>query len=130
MCIGNASLPALKTWANNEGVLGDEKSAAITQMVKTKRSKAYCQCGFDSPPVARLLVPVCIITRIGNSALSNTMSRWCNGSTWVSKTLGRSSSLWRDAKIWAGSDNGSTVALQASGRGSIPLRSTKLIRHR
>jgi hypothetical protein len=27
------------------------------------------------------------------------ISRWCNGSTWVSKTLGRSSSLWRDAKI-------------------------------
>ncbi len=26
--------------------------------------------------------------------------------------------------IWAGSDNGSTVALQASSRGSIPLRST------
>ena len=79
---------------------------------------------------------VCFITRIGNSALSNTMSRWCNGSTWVSKTLGRSSSLWRDAKIWADSDNGSTVALQASGRGSIPRRSTKytsfakLVRHR
>ena len=29
--------------------------------------------------------------------------------------------------IWAGSDNGSTVALQASSRGSIPLRSTKVI---
>ena len=28
--------------------------------------------------------------------------------------------------IWADSDNGSTVALQASGRGSIPRRSTKL----
>ena len=27
--------------------------------------------------------------------------------------------------IWADSDNGSTVALQASGRGSIPRRSTK-----
>ena len=27
------------------------------------------------------------------------LSRWCNGSTWVSKTLGRSSSLWRDAKF-------------------------------
>ena len=26
--------------------------------------------------------------------------------------------------IWADSDNGSTVALQASGRGSIPRRST------
>ena len=26
---------------------------------------------------------------------------------------------------WADSDNGSTVALQASGRGSIPRRSTK-----
>jgi hypothetical protein len=27
--------------------------------------------------------------------------------------------------VWADSDNGSTVALQASGRGSIPRRSTK-----
>lgn len=29
-----------------------------------------------------------------------------------------------EAEIWADSDNGSTVALQASGRGSIPRRST------
>ena len=29
--------------------------------------------------------------------------------------------------MWADSDNGSTVALQASGRGSIPRRSTKTI---
>ncbi len=28
-------------------------------------------------------------------------------------------------KIWAVSDNGSTLALQVRGRGSIPLRSTK-----
>ena len=34
VCIGNASLPALKTWAINEGVLPDEKFVAITQMVK------------------------------------------------------------------------------------------------
>ena len=41
---------------------------------------------------------VLFITRIRKSALSIIVSRWCNGSTWVSKTLGRSSSLWRDAK--------------------------------
>ena len=29
-----------------------------------------------------------------------------------------------EIKLWAVSDNGSTVALQASGRGSIPRRST------
>ena len=34
VCIGNATLPALKTSATNEGVLPDEKSVAITQMVK------------------------------------------------------------------------------------------------
>ena len=43
----------------------------------------------------------------------------------VSKTVRGGSSPSRDAKIWADSDNGSTVALQASGRGSIPRRSTK-----
>ncbi len=53
------------------------------------------------------------------------MSRKCYGSTSVSKTEGRGPTPWRDAKIWADSDNGSTVALQASGRGSIPRRSTK-----
>ena len=31
-------------------------------------------------------------------------------------------------KFWADSDNGSTVALQASGRGSIPRRSTNTTR--
>ena len=41
MCIGNATLPALKTSANNEGVLGDEKPAAITQVVKTKSNKEH-----------------------------------------------------------------------------------------
>ena len=32
--------------------------------------------------------------------------------------------LFKCVLIWADSDNGSTVALQASGRGSIPRRST------
>ena len=36
-----------------------------------------------------------------------------------------SSSLSRRTRIWAVSDNGSTVRLQRSGSGSIPLRSTK-----
>ena len=53
------------------------------------------------------------------------MSRKCYGSTSVSKTEGRGPTPWRDAKIWAGSDNGSTGALQAFSRGSIPRRSTK-----
>ena len=53
------------------------------------------------------------------------MSRWCNGSMTVSKTVRGGSSPSRDAKIWAGSDNGSTGALQAFSRGSIPRRSTK-----
>ena len=56
--------------------------------------------------------------------LHQIMSRWCNGSMTVSKTVRGGSSPSRDAKIWADSDNGSTVALQASGRGSIPRRST------
>ena len=79
-------------------------------MVKTKSNKAYCQCGFDSPPVARSLVPVCFITHIveppGSEMsvaqcvqVSNTMSRWCNGSIRVSITLGGNSSLSRDARL-------------------------------
>ena len=34
MCIGNATLPALKTSAINVGGLPDEKSVVETQMVK------------------------------------------------------------------------------------------------
>ena len=36
-----------------------------------------------------------------------------------------SSSLSRRTKLWAVSDNGSTVPLQGSGKSSILLRSTK-----
>ena len=68
----------------------------------------------------------CFDTHIGNSVLK--LSRKCYGSTSVSKTEGRGPTPWRDAKIWAGSDNGSTGALQAFSRGSIPRRSTKVLR--
>ena len=65
----------------------------------------------------------CFDTHIGNSVLK--LSGWCNGSMTVSKTVRGGSSPSLDAKIWAGSDNGSTGALQAFSRGSIPRRSTK-----
>ena len=66
---------------------------------------------------------VCFNTHIRKSVFN--LSGWCNGSMTVSKTVRGGSSPSRDAKIWAGSDNGSTGALQAFSRGSIPRRSTK-----
>ena len=90
---------------------------------KSERIKAYWT---DTSAVRRgsmVVMTVCFNTHIGNSVLK--LSRWCNGSMTVSKTVRGGSSPSLDAKIWADSDNGSTVALQASGRGSIPRRSTK-----
>ncbi len=90
---------------------------------KSERIKAYWT---DTSAVRRgsmVVMTVCFNTHIGNSVLK--LSRWCNGSMTVSKTVRGGSSPSRDAKIWAGSDNGSTGALQAFSRGSIPRRSTK-----
>ena len=91
-----------------------------------KSERIKTDCVSVAGRLTEMLFPkhtVCFNTHIRKSVLK--LSGWCNGSMTVSKTVRGGSSPSLDAKIWAGSDNGSTGALQAFSRGSIPRRSTK-----